>query len=274
MKKTALITGASRGIGRAIAHRLAREGVDIIVAAKSINENPKLPGTIFSVAEEVKKYGVKGIPCRLNVRDPLEIKETIETLNKCTGSIDILINNAGALWWRPIKETDHKRYNLINDINSRASFLLAKECAPMMANKGWGHIIMHSPPLPNPNDIDIYKSKTAYMISKFGMTMASMGIAAEYYGDGIAGNTIWPSTPIESAAVENTRLGNPKMWRKPEIVADAIWEIINEDPKKFTGNQLIDEDYLKTKGVKDFTKYQCVIGHEPPKLMEVFNKIL
>jgi citronellol/citronellal dehydrogenase len=274
MKKTALITGASRGIGRAIAHRLAREGVDIIVAAKSINENPKLPGTIFSVAEEVKKYGVKGIPCRLDVREPLEIKETIETLNKCTGGIDILINNAGALWWKSIKETDHKRYNLINDINSRASFLLAKECAPMMAKKGWGHIIMHSPPLPNPNDTDIYKNKTAYMISKFGMTMASMGVAAEYQGDGVAGNTIWPSTPIESAAVENTGLGNPKMWRKPEIVADAIWEIINEDPNKFTGNQLIDEDYLKSKGVEDFTKYQCVVGYEPPKLMEVFNKIV
>ena len=131
---------------------------------------------------------------------------------------------------------------------------------------------MHSPPLPHPHDLLVYKNKTAYMISKLGMTMTALGIAAEYRGKGIAANTIWPVTAIESAATINHKLGKKKDWRKPEIIADSIAKIVEEDPNTFTGNQLTDELYLKSKGVKFFDKYQCVPGHEPPKLGELFYK--
>ena len=274
MNKVAFITGASRGIGRAIAHRLAREGCHIVVAAKSVEDNPKLPGTIYSVADELKKYNVKTLPVQLDVRDAENIKNAVDYVKKEMGGVDILINNAGALWWKSIIETDIKKYNLINNINSRASFLLAKECLPNMIENNWGHIVMHSPPLPDPKEFMHYSKKTAYLISKYGMTMAAMGIAAEFRDTGIAANSVWPATPIQSAAVENTALGNPKMWRKPEIIADTIAHIVNEDPKTFSGNQLIDEDYLMTKGVNDFRDYQCVSGYEPPKLMELFNKFI
>ena len=143
----------------------------------------------------------------------------------------------------------------------------------MIRGEKGGHIIMHSPPLPSPNDTKIYKGKTGYMISKYGMTMTAMGISEEYSEHGIAANTIWPATAIETAAVINNNLGTKKMWRKPEIISDAIWEIVNESSKTFTGNQLIDEDYLRTKGVTDFTKYQVVPGSEPPKLLDLFNRV-
>ena len=143
-----------------------------------------------------------------------------------------------------------------------------------MEKNGFGHIIMHSPPLPSPNNKDIYANKTAYMISKLGMTMSALGISSEYEGKNIAANTIWPSTPIESFAVKNHNLGEKKMWRKADIIADAIINIVNEDPNKFSGNQLIDEDYLRSKGETDFSKYQCVPGYEPPKLTDVFEKFI
>ena len=164
--------------------------------------------------------------------------------------------------------------DLINSINSRASFLLSKLCLPHMEKNNFGHIIMHSPPLPSPNNKEIYANKTGYMISKLGMTMSALGISTEYEGKNIAANTIWPSTPIESFAVKNNNLGEKKMWRKADIIADAVINIVNEDPNKFTGNQLIDEDYLRSKGETDFSKYQCVPGYEPPKLTDVFEKFI
>ena len=276
MTKTALITGASRGIGKVIAEKFASEGIRVLIASKSVAENKNLPGTIYSVQNEiVEKYPDSEVhPFYLDVRDDNNIKSVVKEIHKSYGAIDILINNAGALYWKDITKTPTKKYDLINDINVRGSFILSRYCIKQMVKeKKAGHIIMHSPPLPNPKDKKIYKDKTAYMISKYGMTMTAMGISEEYKKYGITGNTIWPATAIETAAVINNGLGTKEMWRKPEIIADAIWEIINENPREFTGNQLIDEDYLRTKGVNDFSKYQVIQGSEPPKLMDLFNQV-
>ena len=224
-----------------------------------------------SFIKSKQKYEVDVIAEQLDVRN---YKQSEYVINKCIdkfGRIDVLINNAGALWWDSILNTSLVKYNLINDINVKSSFMLSQLCLPHMIKNDYGHIIMHSPPLPEPKDIDIYKNKTAYMISKFGMTMTSMGIAQEYKNFNIASNSIWPSTAIESDAVRKNNLGNEKFWRKPDIISDSILNILKEDPLEFTGNQLIDEEYLRMKGITNFDKYQCVPGKEPPKLIDLFN---
>ena len=269
MSKVAIVTGASRGIGRVVCHKLAENGYNVVIAAKSTKEHDKLPGTIYSVHKEIKQnYNVKSLPIQVDVRDSEKMKNCVNSVVDEFGKIDVLFNNAGALWWKNILETPPSKYDLINDINVRASFILSQLCIPHMKNGG--HIIMHSPPFDEIKDSKTYKNKTGYMISKYGMTMTAMGISQEFLGKGISANTIWPATPIESSATKNNNMGSEKHWRKPDIIADAILEIINEDPNKFTGNQLIDEDYLRTKGVNDFTKYRCVKNHEPPKLNDIF----
>ena len=273
MRKTALITGASRGIGRVIANTLAQNGYNIVVTGKTVEPNDNLPGTIYNVRSEIKqKYKTDVIALPLDIRDYDQMKNVVDKTISHFGNIDILVNNAGALWWKSITDTSESKYDLINDINTRGSFLLSQLCLPHMERNNYGHIIMHSPPLLNPSDINIFNNKTAYMISKYGMTMTAMGISAEYKNKNIAANTIWPSTPIESSAVRNNKFGDEKMWRKPSIIADSILKIVNEEPNTFTGNQLIDEDYLRSIGVEDFSKYQCISGYEAPKLNDVFNK--
>ena len=272
MSRVALITGASRGIGRQIVISLAEKGYSCVITAKTVEPNPKLPGTIYDVHEEVRRrFGTKTLPMKLDVRDIDQMKLVVDTTIDHFGKIDCVIHNAGALYWDTIENTSFKQYNLIHDINSRAAFTLSSLCLPYMVKQNYGHIIMHSPPLPQPTDIDIYNSKTAYMMSKWGMTMTAMGIASEYRGRGIAANTIWPNTAIESYATINNNLGNPSHWRKPNIIADAIIGILDEDPCTHTGNQWIDEDYLRSKGVNDFSKYQCVPGKEPMTLDQAFR---
>ena len=275
MNKVALITGSSRGIGRVIANTLASKGYNIVIAAKTtVDDSSKLDGTIYDVKNEIqKKYGVDAIAVKTDLRDIDDIKNLMFRTELKFGRLDVLVNNASALWWKNIENTPENKYNLINNINSRASYILSRYALSLMEKNNYGHIIMHSPPLPNPSDIDIYKNKTAYMISKLGMTMTAMGIAAEYRGKGIAANTIWPETAIESAATINMNLGKKKDWRKPDIIADSISKIIEEDPNTFNGNQLTDEMYLRSKDITNFDKYQCVPGHEPPKLIDVFTHL-
>lgn len=272
--RVAIITGATRGIGRNIALTLAKNGCNIVVTGKSKTISENLPGTIYSVADEIKEYGVDVLPYQLDVRDDVALSRMVNaTVNKF-GTVDILINNAGALWWKNILETPVKKYDLINNINSRAAYTLSHLCLPHMIKQSWGHIIMQSPPF-TPEYINFLisqnklKNMTAYMISKLGMSITAQGIAQEFGGTGVAANAIWPMTPIESYAVKNNNLGDEKQWRKPDIISDAIMKILAEDPKTFTGNFLIDEQYLRKKGVKDFKQYQCVPGHEPPRLNDV-----
>jgi len=272
--RVAIITGATRGIGRHVALTLAKQGCNIVVAGKSIEQTKLLPGTIYTVSDELKKHGKynnEAIPFQVDVRDSSSLEMLVKKTITTFGKIDILINNAGALWWKSILDTPVEKYDLVNNVNSRAAYTLSQLCIPHMLNNKWGHIIMQSPPftaeyinyIRNARKI---KDMTAYTTSKLGMSITALGISQELGGLGVAANTLWPMTPIESFALINNKLGDERSWRKADILSDAILHILEEDPRLFTGNCLIDEDYLRTKGIKDFTKYQCVPGYEPPKL--------
>jgi len=189
-----------------------------------------------------------------------EFEEGRELLSSYyTDRIDILVCNAGALWWKNVLDTPMKRYDLINEINSRATFAFAKACLPYMLKQHYGHIITMSPPI----DLNVMKGRVAYFISKYGMTMVAHGLGDEVRGSGVAVNALWPRTLVESYATINHEMGSRSSWRKATIISDAVMEIVQEDPTTFTANALIDEVYLRSKGVSDFTKYRCDPNVEP-----------
>lgn len=273
MNKVAIVTGGSRGIGRAICLGLAEKGYNIVIAAKTVSENEKLPGTIYSVADEVRDLGVKALPIKVDMRDKNNIEDLVNSVKSNFSRLDVLVNNAGALWWKSIEDTPIEKYDLINSINSRGSFYLSKLCIPLMRENDGGHIIMQSPPLcDNSDDFKKYvKNKTGYMISKWGMTLSALGISEETKNENIAANSLWPLKPIESYALINNKIGDRHLWRKQDIIVDCVNKIVDEDPLTFTGNQLIDEVYLRSKGETNFDKYQCVSGSEPPVMNEIMN---
>jgi len=177
--------------------------------------------------------------------------------------IDILINNAGALWWKDVVDTPIKRYDLIKQINSRATFALTRLCLPHMMKQKHGHIINMSPPI----DLEMLKGKVGYCISKFGMTLSALGVAQEMQDKGVAANSLWPATLVESYATINFNMGgSTSLWRKPSILADAVLMIVHEDPYKFTGQQLIEEDYMRSRGITNFDKYRVDPNVEPPRM--------
>ena len=261
--KVAIVTGASRGIGKKIAIDLAKRGVKVCVAAKSEKGTEKLPGSIYDTVEEIKKEGGEAIAVKTDVRFEDEIKNMVEKTVEVFGTVHILINNAGALWWQPVLETPPKRFDLVMHVNVRAAFLATYYTLPYMIKQKWGHIINMSPPI----KLDILPGKVAYLISKFGMTMLSMGLAEEVKEHNIAVNSLWPATAIESQATINWNLGDPSMWRKPDIVSDAVIAIVSKPPSRRTGQALIDEDVLREEGITDFSKYACVPGTNPPRLI-------
>jgi citronellol/citronellal dehydrogenase len=260
--KVAIITGASRGIGREVALTFARAGADIVIAAKSDAENPKTPGTIFSVAEEVKALGRKALPVRVDVRDDANIFHMVEQSMKVFGRIDILVNNAGALWWMPVAETPMKRFDLVMGVNARGSFACTQAVLPHMLAGGGGHVLVYSPPV----DLRALPNKVAYCLSKFGMTMLAQGMAEELRGKPFSINALWPVTAVESYATINFQLGNPTVWRKPAILADASLAIVSKPPGQASGNAYLDEDFLRGEGVTDFVPYRCDPEHEPPHI--------
>lgn len=253
--KTVFITGASRGIGKAIALRLAAEGANIVIAAKSIEENPKLGGTIFSAAQEIEKAGGKALPIQCDIRDEMQIQNAVEKAVETFGSIDILINNASAISLTTTEQTDTKRFDLMHDINVRGTFFVSKACIAYLKTGTNAHILNLSPPL-NLNS-KWFRSHAAYTMSKYNMTMIALGLAAELKKYNIAANTLWPKTTIATAAVKNLLGGDAliKMSRKPEIMADAAFYILQKPSNECTGNTFIDEDVLTTEGITDFDKY-------------------
>jgi citronellol/citronellal dehydrogenase len=261
--KVAIITGASRGIGRCIALTFAREGADVVIAAKTDTPHPKLPGTILTVAEEVQALGQRALPVKVDVRDDGMIQDMVDQTMETFGRIDILINNAGALWWQPVLETPMKRYDLVNDVNCRATFACTRACLPHILAGGGGHVLVFSPPV----DLRVLAGRVAYLISKFGMTMLAHGLAEEMTGKPFSINALWPVTAVESAATITFQLGTPEMWRKPEILADACLALVTKPPGQITGKALFDEGVLRDEGVTDFSKYQCVPGCEPPPMV-------
>jgi citronellol/citronellal dehydrogenase len=260
--RVAIITGASRGIGRSLALGLAGQGCHIVVAAKSVESTERLPGSIHTVAKEVEALGVSALPIQVDVRDSDQLDTMAARTVERFGRIDILINNAGALWWQPVLETPAKRFDLVMAVNARAAFLAARAVLPHMIERKWGHIINMSPPI----DLKIVPGKVAYFISKFGMTLLTYGLAAEVREHHIAVNSLWPVTIIESQASLNWGLGTRETWRKPDILVDCVLKLVQKDPAEITGQALLDEDFLHQEGITDFSRYACVPGTKPPRI--------
>jgi citronellol/citronellal dehydrogenase len=260
--RVAVITGASRGIGRAIAFGLAQHGCNIVVAAKSVESTERLPGSIYTVAKEIEGLGVSALPIQIDVRDGDQIDAMAAQAMKQFGRIDILINNAGALWWKPVIETPSKRFDLVMAVNARAAFLASRAVLPSMIERKWGHIINMSPPI----DLRVIPGRVAYFISKFGMTLLTHGLAEEVRPDHIAVNSLWPVTIIESQASINWGMGTREHWRKPDILVDCVLRLVQKDPSEISGQALLDEDFLRQEGVTDFSRYVCVPGSNPQRI--------
>lgn len=258
--KTVFITGASRGIGKAIALRLASEGANIVVAAKSIEENPKLGGTIYATAKEVEDAGGKALAVQLDIRDEEQIDNAVQKAVETFGGIDILINNASAISLTPVEQTEPKRYDLMHDINVRGTFFMSKACIPFLKNGTNAHILNLSPPINM--DIKWLHPHVAYTMSKYNMTMIALGLAGELKKYKIAANTLWPKTTIATAAVQNLLGGDAliQMSRHPAIVADAAFYILKRSSIECTGNSFIDEDVLGKEGISELDNYAVKPG--------------
>lgn len=253
--KVIIITGASRGIGRAMAIRFAREGATIVIAAKSDQPHPKLPGTIHTVAKEVEAAGGQVIPVQLDVRKELTIKKLCDQIGEQFGRIDAVVNNAGAISLTNVENTSPKRYDLMQQINSRAVYCFAHYALPYLKKSDNPHILSLSPPVNL--DIKWLKDYSPYSLSKYGMSILSRGLAEEFKPYGIAVNTLWPETYIATAAIEFA-VGSKETLnyaRKPEIMADAAYVVLTHPSKNYTGLWLIDEQVLKAAKVTDFSQY-------------------
>ncbi|XP_013143732.1 PREDICTED: hydroxysteroid dehydrogenase-like protein 2 isoform X1 [Papilio polytes] len=252
--RTLFITGASRGIGKAIALKAAKDGANVVIAAKTAEPHPKLPGTIYTAAEEIEALGGKALPCIVDVREEKQVQAAIDEAVKKFGGIDILVNNASAISLTGTAQTDMKRYDLMHNINTRGTYLASKLCLPLLKNSNHAHILNLSPPLNmSPYWFSIH---VAYTMAKYGMSMCVLGMSEEFKPFNIGVNALWPKTAIATAAIEMLT-GDTSTSRKPEIVSDAAYIMLSQDPKKYTGNFAIDEDVVKQSGIKDLTPYAC-----------------
>ena len=256
--KTLFVSGASRGIGLAIAKRAAKDGANIILAAKTAEPHPKLPGTIYTAADEIIEEGGKALPVICDIRDEENVRDAVNKGLDHFGGIDICVNNASAIQLTGTLQTDMKRYDLMNQINARGTFLVSKVCLPHLLKSDNPHILNLSPPL----DMDPkwFGPHVAYTMAKFGMSLCVLGMAEEFKEDGVAVNALWPRTAIATAAIKNTLGGDSIMniSRSPEIMADAAYIILTKDSKEFTGNFCIDDNLLADNGVTDFSQYADV----------------
>ena len=258
--KTVLITGASRGIGKAIALKLAAAGANIVIAAKSTEEDGRLGGTIFSAAAEIEAAGGKALAVYCDIRDEKLIGEVMEKTAARFGGLDILINNASAISITNTEKTEPKRFDLMFDINVRGTFMVTKYALPLLKKSSNAHVLTLSPPLNF--DMRWFKSHLAYTLSKYNMSLMAEGWAEEFKKDTVASNSLWPATLIATAAVKNM-LGGEQLFamsRKPEIMADAAYYILRREAGSTTGNHFIDEDVLREEGITDLEPYSVKPG--------------
>jgi len=254
--KTLFVTGASRGIGLAIALRAARDGANVTIAAKTAEPHPKLAGTIYTAAEEIEKAGGQALPLVVDVRDEASVMDAVAQTVAKFGGIDICVNNASAIQLTGTLQTEMKRYDLMNQVNARGTFLTSKACLPHLLKAANPHVLMLSPPL----DMKPrwFAGHTAYSMAKFGMSMCVLGMSEEFRHDGVAFNALWPRTAIATAAIQFALAGDEGLrhCRKPEIMADAAYAVFNKPAWMFTGNFLIDDSFLYEEGVRDFDPYR------------------
>ena len=258
--KTVFITGGSRGIGKAIALRAAQDGANIVIAAKTAEPHPKLPGTIYTAAEEVEAAGGKALPCVVDIRQEELVENAVQKAIETFGGIDILVNNASAIQLTGTLQTPMKRYDLMHSVNVRGTYLTSQKCLPHLLKSSNPHILNLSPPLNM--DAKWFKNHVAYTMAKYGMSMCVLGMAEEFRKKGVGVNALWPRTTIATAAIKNVVGGNEMMnrSRKPSIMSDAAHWILTQDAKNCTGNFFIDEDLLRENGVTDFEHYSVVAG--------------
>ena len=254
--KTLFITGASRGIGLAIALKAAHDGANIVVAAKTAEPHKYLPGTIFTAAEEIKRAGGQALPLIVDVREESSVAAAVDLTVQRFGGIDICVNNASAIQLTGVLETEMKRFDLMHQVNARGSFLTSKLCLPHLKRAANPHVLMLSPPL----DMKPrwFANHTGYSMAKYGMSMCVLGMAEEFRADGVAFNALWPRTAIATAAIQYALTGEEglRQCRKPEIMADAAYAIFNKPSRQLTGQFLIDDIFLYGEGVRDFDVYR------------------
>ena len=266
--KTIFMSGGSRGIGLAIAIRAAQDGANVAIAAKTVEPHPKLPGTIYTAAEDIEKAGGQALPVVCDIRNEEMVQAAIDATAEKFGGIDICVNNASAISMTGTEATSMKRYDLMNQVNARGTFLLSKHCLPHLRKSDNPHILNLSPPL----DMSPkwFKNHTAYTMAKYGMSMCTLGMSEEFRKDGIAVNSLWPLTAIDTAAVRNVLGGDAmaKMSRTPEILSDAAHIVLTKDAKSFTGQFVVDEVILREQGITDFSKYSP--GYDGPLAGDFF----
>jgi citronellol/citronellal dehydrogenase len=270
--RSLFVTGASRGIGLAIAVRAARDGANVAIAAKTAEPHPKLPGTIFTAAAEIEAAGGRALPLAVDIRDESQVARAVERTAQEFGGIDILINNASAISLTGTAATDMRRFDLMHDVNTRGTFLCSKLCLPHLERAANPHILMLSPPL----NIEErwFAPHLAYSLAKFGMSLCVLGLAGELRSRGIAVNALWPRTVIGTAALQIAMQGaNPddmRRVRSPQIMADAAHAILTRDSRGFSGHYCIDEEVLREAGVTDFTPYRAADVREEDLLPDFF----
>lgn len=266
--KTLFISGASRGIGLAIALRAARDGANVAIAAKTTEPHPRLKGTIYTAADEVRAAGGKALPVVCDIRDETQVMDAIEKTVAEFGGIDICVNNASAISLTNSQATDMKRFDLMMGINTRGTFMVSKYCIPHLKKADNPHILMLSPPL----DMKVrwFEHSTAYTMAKYGMSMCVLGLSGELKSAGVAVNALWPRTTIATAAVGNLLGGDAmmRMSRTPEIMGDAAYAIFTKPSREFTGNFCIDDKILYASGVTDFEHYR--VDRSSPLMSDFF----
>lgn len=258
---TIFITGASRGIGKAIALKAARDGANIVIAAKTTTPHPKLPGTIFSAAEEIVAAGGQALPCAVDIRDEEQLQGAVRQAVDRFGGIDILVNNASAISLTGTLETPMKKFDLMNGVNARGTYATSQACLPFLKKSKNPHILNISPPLNMSSKW--FKNHVAYTMAKYGMSMCVLGMAEEFRDDGISVNALWPQTAISTAAMDMLAGDEAaKVCRKPEIMSDAAYVLLSKNSRETSGNFYIDEAVLQRAGVKDFEQYACFPGNK------------
>ena len=268
--KTLFITGSSRGIGKAIALRAACDGANIVVVAKTREPHPKLPGTIFTAAEEIERAGGQALPLAVDIRDEAAVKAAVDQAVEHFGGIDILVNNASAINLSGTLETPMKRFDLMHQINTRGTFVCVQACLPHLQQSVNPHVLMLSPPLNM--EARWFGPHVAYTMAKYGMSMCVLGMAAEFREAGIAFNALWPRTAIATSAVRNLLGGDEavRLSRKPDIVADAAYAIIGRDSRGCSGQFFIDDEVLRAEGISDLRHYQVDPEMAPEDLLPDF----